>query len=45
MRKAKVGALNPMFNKEKSEEFITHMYKDKSGSSNPCLVKLNLKKP
>lgn len=27
MSKYKVGALNPMFNKEKSEEFIVHMNK------------------
>lgn len=39
MSKAKLGDLNPMFNKEKSKEFITHMTKDKSGSNNPMFGK------
>lgn len=35
MSKSKVGALNPMFKKEKSKEFLAHMNKDRSGSNNP----------
>jgi|ERR1700712_2967076 group I intron endonuclease len=34
MSKSKVGTLNPMFNKEKSKEFIEHMHKDRKGSNN-----------
>jgi group I intron endonuclease len=39
MSKSKVGALNPMFNKEKSKEFIAHMNKDRKGSNNPMFGK------
>jgi group I intron endonuclease len=39
MSKSKLGALNPMFNKEKSEEFVAHMYKDRKGSNNPMFGK------
>ena len=39
MSKSKLGALNPMFNKEKSEEFVVHMYKDRKGSNNPMFGK------
>lgn len=39
MSKQKVGSLNPMFNKEKSKEFIEQMYKDKRGSNNPMFGK------
>jgi group I intron endonuclease len=39
MSKSKVGELNPMFNKEKSKEFITFMYRDKRGPSNPMFGK------
>ena len=39
MRKSKLGELNPMFNKEKSQKFIEQMYKDKSGSNNPMYGK------
>lgn len=39
MRKYKAGALNPMFNKEKSKEFIAHVNKDRSGSNNPMFVR------
>lgn len=34
-----MDSLNPMFNKEKSKEFIEHMYKDKRGSNNPMFGK------
>jgi len=44
MSKSKVGELNPMFNKEKSKEFITHMYKDRSGSNNPMFGKIKSEK-
>lgn len=39
MKKSKLGKLNPMFNKEKSQEFIEQMYKDKSGINNPMYGK------
>lgn len=39
MSESKLGTLNPMFNKEKSKEFIEHMYKDKRGSNNPMFGK------
>ncbi|YP_009252438.1 GIY-YIG endonuclease (mitochondrion) [Hirsutella rhossiliensis] len=39
MSKSKLGALNPMFNKEKSKEFIAHMNKDRAGSNNPMFGK------
>ena len=39
MRKSKLGKLNPMFNKEKSQEFIEQMYKDKSSVNNPMYGK------
>ena len=39
MSKPKIGALNPMFNKEKSKEFIAHMNKDRMGSNNPMFGK------
>jgi group I intron endonuclease len=39
MSKSKVGKLNPMFNKEKSKEFIEHMYKDRTGPNNPMFGK------
>jgi len=39
MRKTKLGELNPMFNKEKSQKFIEQMYKDKSGINNPMYSK------
>jgi hypothetical protein len=29
------GEANPMFNREKSPEFIAHMYRDKYGANNP----------
>lgn len=35
MSNIKKGALNPMFNREKSKEFIEHMNKDKGGINNP----------
>lgn len=44
MRKSKVGELNPMFNKEKSKEFIAHMYKDRKGSNNPMFGKIKSEK-
>jgi group I intron endonuclease len=39
MRKSKLGELNPMFNKEKSQKFIKQMYKNKSGINNPMYGK------
>ena len=39
MKKIKLGELNPMFNKEKSQKFIEQMYKDKSGINNPMYGK------
>ena len=39
MKKTKLGKLNPMFNKEKSQKFIEQMYKDKSGINNPMYGK------
>src|SRR5947208_15047819 len=39
MRKTKLGELNPMFNKEKSQKFIEQMYKDKSSINNPMYGK------
>lgn len=39
MSKSKAGALNPMFKKEKSKEFIAHMNKDRSGYNNPMFGK------
>lgn len=39
MSRAKVGDLNPMFNKTKSKEFLAHMNKDGSGSNNPMYGK------
>lgn len=35
IRLAKIGELNPMYQREKSPEFIEQMYKDKHGSNNP----------
>lgn len=40
MKKSKVGGLNPMFNKEKSNEFIAQMNKDRRGSNNPMFGKI-----
>jgi group I intron endonuclease len=39
MSKSKKGELNPMFNKEKSKEFIEHMNKDRKGINNPMFGK------
>lgn len=39
MSRAKVGDLNPMFNKMKSKEFLAHMNKDRKGSNNPMYGK------
>jgi group I intron endonuclease len=39
MRKSKLGELNPMFNKEKSQKFIEYMSKNKSGINNPMYGK------
>ena len=39
MSRAKVGDLNPMFNKIKSKEFLAHMNKDRKGSNNPMYGK------
>lgn len=39
MSKSKKGELNPMFNKEKSKEFIEHMNKDRKGVNNPMFGK------
>ena len=39
MSESKLGILNPMFNKEKSKEFIEHVYKDKRGYNNPMFGK------
>jgi group I intron endonuclease len=35
MSLSKVGSLNPMFGKEKSDQFVKHMFKDRSGVNNP----------
>jgi hypothetical protein len=37
--KQRTGDANPMFNKEKSPEFIAHMNKDRSGVNNPMFGK------
>jgi len=37
--KQRTGEANPMFNKEKSPEFIAHMNKDRSGVNNPMYGK------
>ena len=39
MSKFKVGKLNPMFNKEKSKEFISFMIRDRRGTNNPMFGK------
>jgi group I intron endonuclease len=39
MSKSKVGELNPMFNKEKSKEFIAYMSRDRRGPNNPMFGK------
>jgi NUMOD1 domain-containing protein/NUMOD3 motif-containing protein len=39
MSKSKKGELNPMFNKEKSKEFIEHMNKYRKGINNPMFGK------
>lgn len=39
MSQSKMGKLNPMFNKEKSKEFIEQMYRDKRGANNPMFGK------
>lgn len=39
MSKSKLGVLNPMFNEQKSKEFIAHMNKDRRGFNNPMFGK------
>lgn len=44
MRVSKLVELNPMFNKDKSQEFIEQINKDKSGANNPMFGKKKAQK-